>query len=103
VNPIDEILWLLTKISREPSSRKETVKEFGRYYGGIGTIARRSIGHDVLEILDDLVFDLAFYVADPATRAQDPSYYGDERLVKEIDAALRLLSQAGIIASQEQR
>ncbi|QHO74504.1 hypothetical protein ACH79_19490 [Bradyrhizobium sp. CCBAU 051011] len=103
MNPIDEIRGLLTKILREPSSRKETVKEFERYYGGIGTIARRSIGGDVLDILDDLVYDLAFYVPDPATRAQDPSYYGDERLVKEVDVALRLLSQAGIVVPLGQR
>jgi hypothetical protein len=102
VNPIDEILGVLIKILQEPSSRKETVKEFERYYGGIGTIARSSISRDVLDILDDLVWDLAFYVADPATRAQDPSYYGDERLVKEVDAALRLLSRAGIVVPQEQ-
>ena len=101
VNPMDKILGLLTNILRESSSRKEVVKEFERYYHGIGVVVRRSIRHDVLDILDELVCDLGFYVADPAVRAQDPSYFGDERLVREVESTLRLLSQAGIIVPQE--
>jgi hypothetical protein len=101
VNPIDKILGLLTKVLRESSSRKETVKEFKQYYHGIEVVVRRSIQHDVLDILDELVYDLGFYVADPAVRAQDPSYFGDERLLREVESTLRLLSQAGIIVPQE--
>jgi hypothetical protein len=103
VNPIDKILGLLTNILRESPSRKEAVKEFERYYSGSGVVVRRSIRHDVLDILDELAYDLGFYVADPAVRAQDPSYFGDERLVREIESTFRLLSQAGIIVSQEGR
>jgi hypothetical protein len=77
------------------------MKEFERYYDRI--VVRRSIRHEVLEILDDLVCDLAFYVADPAARAQDPSYYGDERLVKEVESTLRLLSHVGIVVPQAGR
>jgi hypothetical protein len=98
VDLINKILGLLTKILREPSSRKETVQEIERYYGGISFVDQRSIRRDVLDILDELVYDLGFYVADPAMRAQDPSYYGDERLVKEVESALLLLSQVGVAA-----
>jgi hypothetical protein len=101
LNPIDKILGLLTKVLRDPSSRKETVKEFERYYTGIGIVVRRSIRRDVLDILDELVWDLAFYVADPAMRAEDPSYYGDERLVEEIESTLRSLAKAGVIVREE--
>jgi hypothetical protein len=100
VDPIDKILGLLTKILRDPSSRKETVKEFERYYTGIGIVVRPSIRCDVLDILDDLAWDLAFYVADPTMRAEDSSYYGDERLVKEVESSLRLLSQIGVALPQ---
>jgi hypothetical protein len=100
VDPVDQIVGLLTKILRDPSSRKESVKEFERYYGSISIIARRSIRRDVLDIVDELVYDLAFYVADPAMRAQDPSYYGDERLVKEVESTLRMLSQVGAAVPQ---
>ncbi|XSC42085.1 hypothetical protein ACF1BQ_026340 [Bradyrhizobium sp. RDT10] len=101
MDPIEKILGLLTKILRDPSSRKQTVKEFERYYAGIAV--RRSIRHDALDILDELVSDLGFYVADPAIRAEDPSYYGDERLVKEVESTLRLLSHVGIVVPQEGR
>ena len=79
------------------------VKELERYYDGISFVDRRSIRHDVLAILDEVASDLAFYVADPDLRAQDPSYYGDERLVKEVESTLRLLSQVGIAVSTEER
>ena len=100
---IDEMVGLLTNIMREPSSRKERVEEFERCYDGISFVDRRSIRRDVLGILDDLAHDLAFYVADPAIRAQDPSYYGDERLLKEVESTLRLLSQAGVAVHLEDR
>ena len=99
MDPIEKILGLLTKILRDPLSRKHTVNEFERYYAGM--VVRRSIRRDVLDVLDELVSDLGFYVADPATRAEDPSYYGDERLVKEVESTLQLLSQVGIVVPQE--
>jgi hypothetical protein len=100
VDPIHEIVGLLTKVLREPSSRKETVKEFERYYDRINMVARRSIRRDALDIVEGLACELAFYVADPAIRAEDPSYYGDERLLKEVESTLRLLSQTGVAVPQ---
>jgi hypothetical protein len=101
LNPIDKVLGLLTKVLRDPSSRKETVNEFERYYTDIGIVVRRSIRRDVKDILDDLAWDLAFYVADLAMRAEDPSYYGDERLVEEIESTLRSLAKVGVIVRKE--
>jgi hypothetical protein len=98
VDPIDQILGLLSKILRDPPSRKETVREFEQYYDR--TAVRGSIRREVLDILDELAYDLNFYVADPASRAQDPGYYGDERLMREIESTLRLLSQVGVIVPQ---
>jgi hypothetical protein len=42
-------------------------------------------------ILRDVAFDLAFFVADPEWRAEDPSYYGPERARSEIENALERL------------
>jgi hypothetical protein len=42
-------------------------------------------------ILRDVAFDLAFFVADPGWRAEDPSYYGPERARSEIENALERL------------
>jgi hypothetical protein len=103
VGPIEHIAGLLTGILRDQSSRKESVKQFERYYAGLGVVSRRSIRPDVLNILDELAYDLAFYVADPALRNQDPSYYGDERLVKEVETTLRLLSHAQVVVLQEEQ
>jgi len=44
-----------------------------------------------LEILYDLAYDLEYYVADPDWRKEDPSYYGPERALEEIQLARRKL------------
>jgi hypothetical protein len=43
------------------------------------------------EILRDLAWDLSYYEPDPRARAEDPSYYGEERLTTEIEEALHKL------------
>jgi len=101
VDAIDQIVRLLIKILRHPSSREVTVAEFEKYLCKIEV--RRSIPGNVLDILGELNYDLGFYVADPVMRAQDPSYFGDERLVEEVESTLELLSQAGVIVPREVR
>lgn len=44
------------------------------------------------EILCDLAYDLDFYVPDITSRAEDASYYGDERVEEEIRSALKKLN-----------
>ena len=41
-----------------------------------------------VETLGDLAYDLEYYVADPIARAEDPSYFGEERAIEEINNAL---------------
>ena len=43
------------------------------------------------EILADLAYDLDFYVSDPSRRREDASYYGEERLIREIRESLTKL------------
>jgi hypothetical protein len=50
----------------------------------------------VVEILADLVYDLAYYVQNPGWRREDASYYGNERLKEEVFGALRRLHDLGV-------
>lgn len=45
------------------------------------------------DILSEFACDLDFYVADPAMREEDPSYYGEERLNQVIVEVIRKLDQ----------
>lgn len=40
---------------------------------------------DVDEILIELAYELDYYEPNPIIRLEDPSYYGEEKLFKEID------------------
>jgi len=39
----------------------------------------------------DLAYDLEYYVSDPKRRAEDSSYFGEERAVAEIRSALSMM------------
>jgi hypothetical protein len=93
---LEKMLGLLAKALRDPLSRKETVDEFLQCYFENQLLIKRSIGQDAYDIFGDLNFDLHFFVADPAWRAQDSSYYGDERLEQQIGTALQRLARLGI-------
>ena len=43
------------------------------------------------QTLRDLAHDLDFYVADPKHRAEDASYFGEDRALAEIRSALSLM------------
>ncbi len=43
-------------------------------------------------LLNDLALDLDYFVANPAWRAEDPSYFGEGRLIEEVREALTLLT-----------
>lgn len=59
----------------------------------IRTIGSCSDEGEEWEILRDLAWDLSFYDSDPRARAEDPSYYGEERLKTEIEEALGKLER----------
>ena len=93
MNTLEKLLGLLSQALSDPLSRKASVNEFLLCYFNGEKDIQRSVGQNATDILDELAFDLNFFVADPARRTEDPSYYGDERLISEINAALRRLSQ----------
>jgi hypothetical protein len=41
------------------------------------------------EILSELAFDLDFYEPDDELRKEDPSYYGDDKLVEVLKSAMQ--------------
>ncbi len=45
------------------------------------------------EILRDLAYDLDYYVSDSKLRAEDPSYYGEDRAMAEIRSARNRLKE----------
>jgi hypothetical protein len=91
---LDKILQLLIKALRDP--RRETVREFQKFFWDNERRLELSIRADALELLGDLAYDLNFFVADPVIRMEDPSYYGPERLETEIRTVLRRLPELGI-------
>jgi len=99
MDTLRKMLRLLDKALRDPLSRKESVDEFLECYFKNELDVERLFGQSALDILGELAYDLNFFVADPAVRAQDRSYYGDERLVREIKEAFRRLSQVGVAIS----
>jgi len=96
MDTLENLLGLLAKTLRDTLSRKETVREFQRCFWGNQLRFKSSIGHDAYNILADLAYDLEFFEADPGVRAQESTYYGHERLEREIETALRQLAQLGI-------
>jgi hypothetical protein len=93
---LEDIVRLLVRALRDLPSRKEAVREFMSWYGKRGLPAAPAMREGVMEIFTELNLDLSFYEPDPSWRAQDPSYFGDDRLMKEIEVALRQLSEVGI-------
>jgi hypothetical protein len=101
MDTLEKKLGLLAKALRDPLSRKQVVDAFLKCYFENELLIKRSIGPDAFDILGDLPCGLNFFVADTALRAEDPSYYGDERLEQEIEMALQQLARLGISLSAD--
>lgn len=48
----------------------------------------------VQEILRELAYDLEYYEPDPRARAEDSSFYDDERAIAEIEEAITRIERA---------
>lgn len=75
---------ILEKILNDKLNRKELIKEFQSQVWD---------NEKSIQILRDLAYDLDFYEPDEILRSDDPSYYGDERLEKEILVVIQKLKQ----------
>lgn len=82
---------MLSTALSEPAQRQRIINEFQHIIWHSDDLPNSW----EVEILRDLAFDLDFYEPDAKRRAEDVSFYGDERLEDEINAALKKL---GIVA-----
>ena len=75
---------ILERILNNALNRKELIKEFQNLIWN---------DEESIDILKDLAYDLDFYEPNEILRKEDPSYYGDERLEKEIKEVLQKLGK----------
>lgn len=90
---LDAMLSLLAKMRRDPSTRKATVAEFQSLFANW---PRGSTDQRIYEVLSDLAHDLSFFEQNADLRSEDPSYYGDERLEREVETAFQRLAWLGV-------
>lgn len=73
---------ILEAILKDKSQRKQLIAEFQQMIWS---------DENANEILSELAYDLDFYEEDIQIRNEDKSYFGEERLKKEIIAVLEKL------------
>ncbi len=89
----EELVMILLETLRYREQRKQLIEEFQKQvWNGTERLAEGPVS----EILEDLAYDLDYYVASPDLRREDSSYYGDERLELEIHTALSRLKDSGV-------
>lgn len=71
---------ILKKIIREKNNRVRLIKEFQEIIFN---------DENASEVLSELAYDLDFYQPDEELRKESNSYYGDEKLEREIEEALK--------------
>jgi hypothetical protein len=85
-----DLIYLLQEVRLEGPRRLPALSEFRNYVFGqeavLGANGRQ------WDILNELAHDLEFYVPDPSDRREDPSYFGEERLEREVLEALTKLA-----------
>lgn len=81
---------ILKDIISSSKKRTQLIKEFQEnIWNGPGY----SEDEEVNEILSELAYDLDFYEPNEALRMEDLSYYGEERLTREVRTALQKLAK----------
>ena len=87
-----ELVEILSELGRDPIGPVPAILEFQQLVWN--TVSFESISPEAKEILIDIADTLDYYEPDPRIRQEDPSYFGEERLRKEICTALALLKTA---------
>ncbi len=93
MDDVHKIIEILVDALLLPRERKRLIGDFQRI---VWSGSELLIDQKVLDIILDLAYDLDFYEPDPSKRAEDPSYYGDERAEEEIRSGLDKLRKEGI-------
>ncbi len=88
---VADVLELLQAATLEPAKLSEAIRALQalvwksrEWDSGLPT--------EMVEALADLAYDLDFFEPDPAARAEDPSYFAEDRALQEIAGALRRIN-----------
>ena len=90
---LTEILSILNDIRDNSSDRGKKVMLFNIM---IFQKQHEILPEDVREIFVCLAASIEYYEENLEARAQDPSFFGDDRLEKEIDIAFQELKDIGV-------
>jgi hypothetical protein len=89
----DDLLRVLGGVIRDPRTLQAAIGEFQR-------LMWKTPGHQLAleaeeeEVLGDLAHDLDYFDPDPRARQEEPSYFGAERALTEIRAAMLKLGRS---------
>ncbi len=87
---VAQVVKLLREIPNDPRELPEAIATFQQLVWTEPLTGSSA----VLEIVRELAYDLDYYQPDPQARAEDPSYYDDDRAVAEIEEALTRIDRA---------
>ena len=90
IEAFSDLLALLEEILSSPVTRQECIKKFQDYVFHHGEPIQGA-NSSQWDVLNELAMDLDYYEPDTAMRREDPTFYGDERLEREIQEALNKL------------
>jgi hypothetical protein len=93
MSDLQDIVAVLVDALLHPKERKRLIHDFQKL---IWSKPQPVMEERILEVLRDLAYDLDFYEPDPKKRAEDGSYYGDDRAVEEVESALDKLKKEDI-------
>jgi len=85
---MNKIKKLLIRIKLDNLNRDKLIQKFQKIIWEDEDI---NISNTQKEILSELAYDLDYYESDIEKRAEDITFYGDEKLIIEIDNVLKKL------------
>jgi len=88
----ERFIFMLKEALKDQHHRRNILSNFQREIWNFNKVGQQS---PIFEVFSDLAHDLDYYEPDPQIRQEDPSYYGDERLEKEISEALKKIEALG--------
>lgn len=97
---VRQVIELLRAAQFEPAKLSEAIE-------ALQTMVWKSkdwesaMSPDVVEVLSELAYDLDFYEPDASARAEDRSYFGDDRALQEIAEALGRINRSSAVPERE--
>lgn len=83
---MNDLIHILNELLKRPAERKALIAQFEDALDHF--TSRNKLESEALDILSGLQLDFAYYVPDVHARAEDPSYFDDQELVRRIEEAL---------------